>query len=90
MHSSLLSLQSACDTDEEDSFMGDNFMDVCGSLDEGEACDVTAVDRFHGLRVAHPPASLKIRDGITIGSDPSSGVVLKHAAVSLLKALCPN
>lgn len=63
--------------------MGDNFMDVCQSLDEGEACDVSALDRFHGLRVAHPPAALKIREGVTVGSNGSSDITIKHAAVSL-------
>lgn len=82
-----------CHADEQDEYMGDNFMSVCQSLDEGEACDVTALDRFHGLRVAHPPAALKIQEGLTIGSDASCGITLKHAAVSSLprrsqQALC--
>lgn len=79
----LLSTSSfLCHADEEDEYVGDGFMSVCQSLDEGEACDVTALDRFHGLRVAHPPAALKIREGVTIGSDTSSDITLKHAAVS--------
>lgn len=82
-----------CHADEEDEYMGDNFMSVCQSLDEEEACDVTAQDRFHGLRVAHPHAALKIREGLTIGSDASCGITLEHSAVSPLprrsqQALC--
>ena len=47
-------------------------------------CDVTAADRFHGLRVAHPLESLKMNQGMTIGSDTSSDVVIEDPSVSLL------
>ena len=78
----------ACVADEEDEYMGDSFMSVCSSLDEGESCDVTAVDRFHGLRVAHPLEATKINGGITIGRDPSSGLVIDHPDVSSPRKLC--
>ena len=52
-------------------------------IDEPD-CDVTAADRFHGLRVAHPLEALKMNQGMTIGSDTSSDVVIDHPSVSLL------
>lgn len=50
-------------------------------IDESD-CDVRAVDRFHGLRVAHPLEALKLRQGMTVGQDASSGLVIDQPSVS--------
>ena len=68
----------------------DEFMDALMSCDIDEPdCDVTAADRFHGLRVAHPLEALKMGQGMTIGSDKSSDVVIDEPCVSCLYTICP-
>ncbi|KAL3147156.1 Synaptonemal complex protein zep1 [Trebouxia sp. C0010 RCD-2024] len=67
--------------DDEDEYIGS--LDLC-SIDEDydENCDVTAVDRFHGLRVAHPIEAHTLGQGITVGRDASCGIVLDEPSVS--------
>ena len=67
--------------DDEDEYIGS--LDLC-SIDEDydENCDVTAVDRFHGLRVAHPIEAHTLGQGITVGRDASCGLVLDEPSVS--------
>lgn len=66
--------------DEEDDYIGS--LDLC-SIDEDydQNCDVTAVDRFHGLRVAHPVEALTLGQGMTVGRDASCGLVLDEPSV---------
>lgn len=66
--------------DDEDEYIGS--LDLC-SIDEDydENCDVTAVDRFHGLRVAHPIEAHTLGQGITVGRDASCGIVLDEPSV---------
>ena len=66
--------------DEEDEFMGS--LSLCSiDQDHDENCDVTAIDKFHGLRVAHPLEARAMRQGITVGRDASCGLVLGDPTV---------
>ena len=40
-----------------------------------------AVDRFHGLRVAHPLEAHKMGQGITVGRDASCSLVVDQPSV---------
>ena len=64
-------------TDDQVEFAG--ALSLC-DIDESD-CDVRAVDRFHGLRVAHPLEALKLRQGMTVGQDASSGLVIDQPSV---------
>lgn len=66
--------------DDQDEFSGS--LNLC-SIDEDydENCDVTSIDRFHGLRVAYPTAALRLGQGMTVGRDASCGLVLDEPTV---------
>ncbi len=73
-HGGLHILQTADDQDE-----------FIGALSLGTAqedSDVRAVDRFHGLRVAHPLEAHKMGQGITVGRDASCSLVVDQPSVS--------
>ena len=66
--------------DDEDEFAGS--LSLCSiDQDHDENCDVTAVDKFHGLRVAHPIEAQKIGQGITVGRASSCGLVVDDPSV---------
>ena len=64
--------------DDEDEFIGALSL---GAAQE-EDSDVRAVDRFHGLRVAHPLEAHKMGQGITVGRDASCSLVVDQPSVS--------
>ena len=66
--------------DDEDEYIGS--LSLC-SIDEDhdENCDVTAIDRFHGLRVAHPIEARGMGQGLTVGRDASCGLVVDDPSV---------
>ena len=66
--------------DDQDEFTGS--LNLC-SIDEDydENCDVTSIDRFHGLRVAYPTDALRLGQGMTVGRDASCGLVLDEPTV---------
>lgn len=76
---SSVQLMFAC-PDDEDEYIGS--LSLC-SIDEDhdENCDVTAIDRFHGLRVAHPVEAHRMGQGITVGRDASCGLVVDDPSV---------
>ena len=67
-----------CAADDEDEFIG--------ALSLGQAqdddSDVRAVDRFHGLRVAHPLEAHKMGQGVTVGRDALCSLVVDQPSVS--------
>ena len=67
-----------CAADDEDEFIG--------ALSLGQAqdddSDVRAVDRFHGLRVAHPLEAHKMGQGVSVGRDASCSLVVDQPSVS--------
>ena len=64
--------------DDQDEFIGALSL---GTAQE-EDLDVRAVDRFHGLRVAHPLEAHKMGQGITVGRDASCSLVVDQPSVS--------
>lgn len=74
-HGGLYILHTA---DDQDEFIGALSL---GTAQE-EDSDVRAVDRFHGLRVAHPLEAHKMGQGITIGRDASCSLVVDQPSVS--------
>lgn len=67
--------------DDEDEYIGS--LSLCSIDDDhGKNCDVTAVDKFHGLRVAHPIEAHRMGQGITVGRDASCGLVVDDPSVS--------
>ena len=64
--------------DDQDEFIGALSL---GKAQE-EDSDVRAVDRFHGLRVAHPLEAHKMGQGITVGRDASCSLVVDQPSVS--------
>jgi hypothetical protein len=64
--------------DDQDEFIGALSL---GTAQE-EDSDVRAVDRFHGLRVAHPLEAHKMGQGITVGRDASCSLVVDQPSVS--------
>ena len=66
--------------DDEDEYMGS--LNLC-SIDD-ETCDVTASDRFHGLRVAHPIEAHKMGQGVTVGRDSSCDIVIEDPTVGIV------
>ena len=57
-------------------------LNLC-SIDD-ETCDVTASDRFHGLRVAHPIEAHKMGQGVTVGRDSSCDIVIEDPTVGIV------
>ena len=73
----MLALVSA---DDEDEYIGS--LSLCSiDGDHDQNCDVTAVDRFHGLRVAHPIEAHSMGQGVTVGQDASCGLVVNDPSV---------
>ena len=70
--------------DDEDEYIGS--LNLC-SIDDEETCDVAAVDRFHGLRVAHPVEAHGLGQGVTVGRDTSCDLVLDDPTVRGCHAL---
>ena len=64
--------------DDQDEFVGALSL---GTAQE-EDSDVRAVDRFHGLRVAHPLEAHKMDQGITVGRDACCSLVVDQPSVS--------
>jgi len=65
--------------DDQDEFVG--ALSLGAAQDEDS--DVRAVDRFHGLRVAHPLEAHKMGQGVTVGRDASCSLVLDQPSVGV-------
>ncbi len=69
--------------DDQDEFIGALSLGTA----QDEDSDVRAVDRFHGLRVAHPLEAHKMGQGITVGRDASCCLVVDQPSVSCTLSL---